>query len=352
MNIQQMAGRLNLTSRAIRFYEEKGLLKPQRQQHNQYRLYTEADAWRLQTIGALRELGIPLDEIKRLIQDLEAGDADEFRAYLNVQRSYLFQRWTEMKQLLAGLDTLIEKSAGDDGLVLEDLFLLADQEKRMKAAREEWKDLWDYNALAGQYDERRSEIVGYPATASEYDHVLGETAAAVNPKQGEKGLDLGTGTGNLAGRLIAMGAQMAGVDQSPEMLRRSKAKHPSLETKLGNLMAVPYFDASFDFVVSSFALQHLTEEQKRLALAETSRVLRSHGRIVFADKMFTDEEHRTTCMEGWERNGNVELLHAAAKKHYADRSALLGWFRLHDYVAYAQPLDDELLHLVVAIKRS
>lgn len=337
-----------MTPRAIRFYEEKGLLKPHRQQDNQYRVYSEADAWKLQTIGALRELDIPLDEIRHMIQHLEAGDADEFASYLNVQRSFLFSRWTELKQLLSGLDSLIEKSQRQETLELEDVFQLAAQEKRMKAARSAWKDRWDFNALAGEYDIGLPLMEGYASSTSIYDHVLAEATSAVNPQPGERGLDLGTGTGNLAAKLIATGAQMAGVDQSPEMLKRCRDKVPTLETKLGNLMAVPYFDASFDFIVSSFALQHLTEEQKRLALEEMSRVLRSQGRICLTDHMFVDEEHRIRCEQG-EQQGNKEPLKAPLNnKHYANRSELLDWFRSHGYVAYAQSLDDELLHLVVA----
>lgn len=51
MNIKEAASRLGISARAIRFYEEKGLIQPAKQVSNGYRTYTENDIWRLQTIA-------------------------------------------------------------------------------------------------------------------------------------------------------------------------------------------------------------------------------------------------------------------------------------------------------------
>ncbi|WP_051620655.1 MerR family transcriptional regulator [Paenibacillus sp. UNC451MF] len=61
MKINELAKRLDVTPRAIRFYEEKGLLQPEYEE-NGYRRYTEDDAWRLQTIAAFREIGFGIEE--------------------------------------------------------------------------------------------------------------------------------------------------------------------------------------------------------------------------------------------------------------------------------------------------
>lgn len=65
MRIKDIAGKLNISARAIRFYEQKGLISPRKQEENRYRLFTEEDAWRLQTIIALREVGMSVKEIKK-----------------------------------------------------------------------------------------------------------------------------------------------------------------------------------------------------------------------------------------------------------------------------------------------
>ncbi|WP_353682045.1 class I SAM-dependent methyltransferase [Thermobacillus sp.] len=109
------------------------------------------------------------------------------------------------------------------------------------------------------------------------------------PVHGERGLDIGTGTGNLAGLCLEAGAAMAAVDQSKEMLKACRRKFPEVETRLGNFLALPYLDGRFDFVVSSFALRHLTGSQMLLAVQEMRRVLKPHGRICIADLMTAGE---------------------------------------------------------------
>lgn len=66
MKIQEAADRLKMTKRAIKYYEEKGLLKPKRSV-NGYREYDEEDIECLAQIVFLRRLGLSLDEIKMFL---------------------------------------------------------------------------------------------------------------------------------------------------------------------------------------------------------------------------------------------------------------------------------------------
>lgn len=66
MKIQEAASRLHMTKRAIRFYEEKGLLKTAKDTSG-YRDYTAGDLQRLETISFYRRLGISVEEIRRLL---------------------------------------------------------------------------------------------------------------------------------------------------------------------------------------------------------------------------------------------------------------------------------------------
>jgi DNA-binding transcriptional MerR regulator len=69
------------TVRTIRFYEEQGLLRPAVVSEGGHRRYTGEDLEKLRLIGDLRELGIPLSEI-RAVLDLRTGcaSAAEFAA--------------------------------------------------------------------------------------------------------------------------------------------------------------------------------------------------------------------------------------------------------------------------------
>ncbi len=60
------------TVRTIRFYEEQGLLRPAVVSEGGHRRYTEEDLERLRLIADLRELGVPLSEIRSVL-DLRSG---------------------------------------------------------------------------------------------------------------------------------------------------------------------------------------------------------------------------------------------------------------------------------------
>ena len=52
---------------------------------------------------------------------------------------------------------------------------------------------------------------------------------ALSPQAGERILDLGCGTGYLAGVIASYGAAVVGIDSSLEMVTKARAQHPSLE---------------------------------------------------------------------------------------------------------------------------
>ncbi|MCA9831499.1 MAG: MerR family transcriptional regulator [Dehalococcoidia bacterium] len=75
--IGEAADRLGLTQRTLRYYEEKGLLRPPSRMDGGFRLYSEGDLARLERIKELKELlGFSLADIKDML------DADEIRLQL------------------------------------------------------------------------------------------------------------------------------------------------------------------------------------------------------------------------------------------------------------------------------
>lgn len=63
MKIKQVEELVGITSKNIRFYEEQGLLTPERAE-NGYREYHEENIKTLKKIKLLRKLGVPVEEIK------------------------------------------------------------------------------------------------------------------------------------------------------------------------------------------------------------------------------------------------------------------------------------------------
>lgn len=68
MRINKVEEIVGITKKNIRFYEEKGLLTPERNAENGYREYSEDDVITLQKIKLLRQLSIPIEEILKLQQ--------------------------------------------------------------------------------------------------------------------------------------------------------------------------------------------------------------------------------------------------------------------------------------------
>lgn len=67
MRIQEAEIAVGISRKNIRFYEEQGLIEPARDS-NRYRDYQQEDIDRLKTIKVLRQLSVPIGEIRRLFQ--------------------------------------------------------------------------------------------------------------------------------------------------------------------------------------------------------------------------------------------------------------------------------------------
>lgn len=66
MFINEVCHVVGLTKKSIRFYEENGLLRPKRNNDNDYRIYSDADIEKLKKIKFLRELNVSIRELKML----------------------------------------------------------------------------------------------------------------------------------------------------------------------------------------------------------------------------------------------------------------------------------------------
>jgi ubiquinone/menaquinone biosynthesis C-methylase UbiE len=100
-------------------------------------------------------------------------------------------------------------------------------------------------------------------------------------------LEIGCGTGSLTARLAQAlpDASITALDPDADALARARAKATTAGARWHEATAtqLPMADESFDRVVASLVLHHLTDAEKRAALAETHRVLRPGGRLHVAD---------------------------------------------------------------------
>lgn len=99
----------------------------------------------------------------------------------------------------------------------------------------------------------------------------------LNPRQGERILDLGCGTGYLTNLIAQAGARVIGIDKSPAMIDRAHAAYPDLDFRV--MPATDFhFNTLFDAVFSNAVLHWVLD--KEAAIDNIYHALRAGGRLV------------------------------------------------------------------------
>ncbi len=102
--IGDLARELDISTRTIRYYEERGLLNPQRTESTQQRLYTPRDRVRLKLLLRARGLGFALDDIRELFEIYDATH-DERRQEERL-RVMILERLEQIERQLRDLTDL------------------------------------------------------------------------------------------------------------------------------------------------------------------------------------------------------------------------------------------------------
>jgi len=102
-SIGDLSKEFDITTRSIRFYEDQGLLKPERK--GQTRIYNQGDRVRLKLILRGKRLGFSLAETGRLF---ELYDADKSSAkQLSIMMQLISYKKSELKQQLDDIDAIL-----------------------------------------------------------------------------------------------------------------------------------------------------------------------------------------------------------------------------------------------------
>ena len=155
-------------------------------------------------------------------------------------------------------------------------------------------DLW-----ADKYDRTVSASDGdntYPFAG--YREILGRIYQTIMEKPGASVLDIGFGTGTLAAKLYRNGYTIYGQDFSAEMIELASEKMPEAHLYQGdfsNGLAVPLLLQRYDFIVATYSLHHLTDEQKTVFLRLLLDQLNENGLILIGDVAFETREELMRC---------------------------------------------------------
>ena len=115
--VQQLACLAGVSKRTLRYYDEKGILMPARINSSGYRIYTEKEVDKLQQILFLKELGVDLESIKKIITN---PSFDRHKALIQ-HRQKLLEKRQQLNLLISNVDKTIAS--------IEGRIIMSDKEK-------------------------------------------------------------------------------------------------------------------------------------------------------------------------------------------------------------------------------
>ena len=164
-------------------------------------------------------------------------------------------------------------------------------------------DLW-----ADNYDNsvRKAEEGNvYPFAG--YTSLMNAIYGTVMAQAPVKVLDIGFGTAMLTSKLCDAGNQITGIDFSMEMIKIAADKMPEAKLLQWDFsMGVPpeLSTCSFDFIISTYALHHLGDQEKVKFLIGLLDLLEPGGSILIGDVGFNTRDEllacKTSCGEHWD----------------------------------------------------
>ncbi|CAM3206166.1 class I SAM-dependent methyltransferase [Filibacter tadaridae] len=156
-----------------------------------------------------------------------------------------------------------------------------------------------FNLWADNYDKTvqlSEENNLYPFAG--YKEILNVIFNEAMQKADSEVLDIGFGTGVLTGKLYANGHQIDGVDFSSKMIAIAQSIMPNanlIEWDISTGLPPEILGKKYDSIISTYALHHLTDEEKIEFIANLIPLLNKDGKIFIGDISFETREKLNKC---------------------------------------------------------
>lgn len=155
-------------------------------------------------------------------------------------------------------------------------------------------DLWadGYDKTVGVSDEENT----YPFAG--YKDVLGTIYKTIMEKPNAVVLDIGFGTGKLTMKLYENGCTIYGQDFSVRMIELASQKMPEAHLYQGDFtqgLVKPLLTQNYDFIVATYSLHHLNDEQKVSFLRVLRDQLNPGGQVLIGDVAFENRRQLEQC---------------------------------------------------------
>lgn len=156
-----------------------------------------------------------------------------------------------------------------------------------------------FDVWADGYDESvrlADESGAYPFAG--YATILREIYGRVCASGAKTVLDIGFGTGTLAGQLYQQGCDVFGQDFSSRMIQLAQGKMPRAKLYQGDFslgLVQELKQQRYDAIIATYALHHLTDEQKAAFFQELLPLLQDNGCIYVGDVAFATRAQLEQC---------------------------------------------------------
>jgi putative AdoMet-dependent methyltransferase len=156
-----------------------------------------------------------------------------------------------------------------------------------------------FNLWADGYDKTVdvSEEKGvYPFAG--YRAILNAIFNEVMESEGSRVLDIGFGTGVLTAMLYEKGHHIDGIDFSPRMIALAKPKMPNanlIDWDIATGLPEEIKMKKYDYIVSTYALHHLTDEEKVTFITGLLPLLSDDGKVLIGDIAFQTRQQLEDC---------------------------------------------------------
>jgi len=137
--IGQLANMARVTVRTLHHYDEIGLLKPTARTAAGYRMYEGADLMRLQQILFFKQLDLPLDQIRLILDD---PAFDQVQA-LERHRQLLYEQVGRLTRLLNTIDRTIQRLTEEDMTMTDEELYEGFSQEQIERYKREAREMYD-----------------------------------------------------------------------------------------------------------------------------------------------------------------------------------------------------------------
>jgi len=131
-SVKELAEMAGISPRTLHYYDQIGLLVPERQDENRYRVYRHAHLLKLQQILFFRELDFSLEQIREILTQPEFDMCSALLAH----RNRLQKRRVRIDQLIATIDKTTQLIKGEQNMADHELYAGFSEEKQREYEKE------------------------------------------------------------------------------------------------------------------------------------------------------------------------------------------------------------------------